>query len=353
MFAGAAAARAAGEIHQKRHVLTPEQLRRRGGAVDRDLDRTEDPATDDAGRWHGGTIIPTLRVGMNAPAPPPLEDVQRAVGDRYEVLDLAGAGGMGAVYRARHTQLGHVVAVKVLPPEVAASRMRQERFRREASIAAQLQHPHLVPVYEFDVRDGLAFLVMPFVRGVTLETLLAGGRLEPDAVLRVLREVGSALDFLHRRGIVHRDVKPSNILVEEDSGRALLTDFGLARPDRSTDGSLTAPGTPLGTPDYMAPEQAAGDEGVDGRADLYALALVAFEALTATLPASSGDRAALARTLHAAQPTLGSLLAGALVTPLAARPDDRPPTAAAWLALLERGRQERRTRITQVAVGLA
>jgi serine/threonine-protein kinase len=288
--------------------------------------------------------------------PAPLEDVQRTVGDRYEVLDLAGTGGMGAVYRARHRQLGHIVAVKVLPPEVAASRMRQERFHREASLAAQLQHPHLVPVYEFDVQHGLAFLIMPFVRGITLESLLAQRRLAPDGLLRLLREVGSALDYLHRNSIVHRDVKPSNILIEEDAGRALLTDFGLARPERPADGSLTAPGTMLGTPDYMAPEQAAGIEGIDGRADLYSLALVAFEALTGTLPAGGPDlkmRTTLARAVRSAHPEVGPLLAAALVAPLAPRPDDRPPTAAAWLGLLERGGRERRTRIAQVAIALA
>ncbi len=289
--------------------------------------------------------------------PPPLEDVQRAVGDRYEVLDLAGAGGMGAVYRARHRELGHLVAVKVLPPEIAASRMRQERFRREASLAAQIQHPHLVPVYEFDARDGMTFLIMPFVRGVTLETLLEGSRPDSGTVLRLLREVGAALDVLHRHGVVHRDVKPGNILIEEDGGRTLLTDFGLARPERSSgqspDGSLTAPGTPLGTPDYMAPEQAAGNDAIDGRTDLYALALVGFEALAGTRPAGGADRAALARAVRAAHPEVGTLLAAALVAPLTSRPDDRPPSVTAWLALLARGQRERHTRILQVAALLA
>ncbi|HEV8265909.1 MAG TPA: protein kinase [Gemmatimonadales bacterium] len=289
--------------------------------------------------------------------PPPLEVVQRAVGDRYEVLSLAGAGGMGAVYRARHRQLGNIVAVKVLPPEVATSRMRHERFRREASVAAQMQHPHLVPVYEFDLREGLAFLIMPFVRGVTLEQVLADRRLDPAAALRVLREVGAALDFLHRQGVVHRDIKPSNIMVEEDTGRTLLTDFGIARTEPSEPstggGLLTAPGTPLGTPAYMAPEQAAGEASVDGRADLYALALVAFESLTGTLPSLRADRAALARTLRASHPDVGSLLAAALVAPLADLPANRPPTAAAWLALIERGQRERRTRLVQALVAFA
>src|ERR1043166_3616119 len=126
---------------------------------------------------------------------PDLVDVQRAVGERYEVLDLAGSGGMGAVFRARHRELGHLVAIKVLPPEIAASRMREERFRREAQLAAQLSHPNVVPVYEFDSRHGLTFLIMPLVRGRSFEAVLAERPQLPLAdLLPVLADVGSALD---------------------------------------------------------------------------------------------------------------------------------------------------------------
>ena len=203
---------------------------------------------------------------------PPPEDVQRAVGARYEVLALAAAGGMGAVFRARHRALGHFVAIKVLPPDIAASEMRQARFKREAALAASLSHPHIVPVYEFDTSKGITFLIMPFVHGRTLETC---GRRATDlaSVRRVLREVGAALDFAHERGIVHRDVKPSNILIEKDTNRALLADFGVARAEESALSTLTAPGTPIGTLAYMAPEQMAGSAELDGRADL---GLVAF-----------------------------------------------------------------------------
>ncbi|HYT72790.1 MAG TPA: protein kinase [Gemmatimonadales bacterium] len=274
--------------------------------------------------------------------PPPLEDVQRAVGDRYEVLALAGAGGMGAVFRARHRTLGHIVAVKVLPPDVAASEMRRKRFQREAALAASLSHPHIVPVYEFDTHEDMTFLIMPFVRGTTLDGMLAEGRRLPLAeLLRVTREIGEALGFAHRRGIVHRDVKPSNILIEDDTGRALLTDFGVAHVVRAQTSSLTAPGTPIGTPDYMAPEQAAGSERLDGRADLYSLALVAFEALTGTRPAAGTDRAALARAVRAARADLPAAAAAALVAPLADSPDDRPASASAWLAEIGRARTHR------------
>ncbi len=163
---------------------------------------------------------------METPDP---ADVQRAVGARYEVLDLAGAGGMGAVYRARHRELGHQVAIKVLPPEIASSRMREERFRREAQLSAHLSHPNLVPVFEFETNEGLTYLIMPFVRGRTLEALLAERtRLSLPDLLRVLHDVGAALDFIHPRGVVHRDVKPANILIEDETGRALLADFGVA-----------------------------------------------------------------------------------------------------------------------------
>src|SRR5438445_8428 len=270
--------------------------------------------------------------------PPPLEDVQRAIGDRYELLSSVGAGGMGFVYSARHVTLGHVVAVKVLPPEVAASEMRMRRFQQEAGLAASLAHPHSVPVYDFGVRPGITFLIMPFVRGPTLERALAQERPSLDAALRVAREIGAALDHAHGRGVVHRDVKPSNILIDDDSGRALLTDFGVAHVVRVATSPLTAPGVPIGTPDYMAPEQAAGEERLDGRADLYSLAVVTFETLTGTRPAQGSDRATLARALRGARSELPLAVATALVAPLALQPDERPRTVAAWLAAVDRAR---------------
>jgi len=228
--------------------------------------------------------------------PPDTAEVQHAVGERYEVLGLVGAGGMGFVYRARHRALGHIVAVKILPPEVAASEMRLKRFQQEAALAASLSHPHIVPVYDFGSREGITFLIMPFVRGTTFESVLATGRPSLAASLRVVQDVGAALDHAHGRGVVHRDVKPSNILIDEDSGRALLADFGVAHVVRVATSALTAPGVPIGTPGYMAPEQEAGSEHVDGRADLYSLAIVAFEALTGTKPGGGTDLPTLART---------------------------------------------------------
>src|SRR6266513_2510053 len=246
-----------------------------------------------------------------------------------------------AMEDARHVTLGHVVAVKVLPPEVAASEMRLRRFQQEAALAASLAHPHIVPVYDFGVRAGITFLIMPFVRGRTLEGMLARERPSLDVALRVAREIGAALDPAHERGVVHRDVKPSNILIDGDTGRALLTDFGVAHVVRVATSPLTAPGVPIGTPDYMAPEQAAGEERLDGRADLYSLAVVTFETLTGTRPAEGSDRATLARALRGARPELAPPVAAALVAPLAPRPDERPRTVAAWLAAVDRRGQLR------------
>ena len=268
--------------------------------------------------------------------PPDSADVQRAIGDRYELLAPVGAGGMGFVYSARHRALGHIVAVKVLPPEVAASEMRLKRFQLEAALAASLAHPHIVPVYDFGSRAGITFLIMPFVRGVTYESVLATSRPPLARGLRVAREVGAALDHAHQRGVVHRDVKPANILIDEDSGRALLADFGVAHVVRAASSALTAPGVPIGTPGYMAPEQEVGSEELDGRADLYSLAVVTFEALTGTRPARGADRTTLARSLRGARPEVSAAVAAALVAPLAPERDQRPGTVAAWLAAVDR-----------------
>jgi serine/threonine protein kinase/tetratricopeptide (TPR) repeat protein len=284
-------------------------------------------------------------------------NVQQAVGPRYEVLDLFSTGGMGAVYRARHRTLGHVVAIKVLPPEIAASKVREARFRREAQLAAHLSHPNVVPVYEFETREGITYLIMPFVRGRTLEALLGERiRLSLPELLRILTAVGAALDFIHPRGVVHRDVKPANILIEDETDRAFLADFGVALAGAgasslasSGDSTLTGIGEYVGTPAYSPPEQLVGAERVDGRADLFALALVAFQALTGELPAAGRDRVALAAALHQRRGDVPAALATALVAPLAAEPHERPPSAAAWLAKVGESRRRYWRRPAMVA----
>src|SRR2546425_8445594 len=192
---------------------------------------------------------------------------------------------------------------------------------------------------------------MTFVRGVTLEERLrSDARLTTDAVLRIVSEIADALGYAHRRGIVHRDVKPSNILLDEDSGRALLADFGIARVEGAGDSPLTQPGALIGTPGYMAPERAPGGH-VDGRADLYALGAVTFEALAGAPPDFRADPTALARALRAARPEVSGREAGALVAPLAERPSERPGTAGAWLAALA-GAKPPRWRWASAAAGV-
>ncbi|MBI2071544.1 MAG: protein kinase [Gemmatimonadetes bacterium] len=276
---------------------------------------------------------------MITPTP---EQLETLTGGRYAVERLLAAGGMGAVFVGRHRNLGSKVAIKVLPQDVAASAVRMARFRREAALAAHLSHPHIVQVFEFDARDDVAYLVMPLIEGETLEQHLArSGPLDYTSLRDLMRQVGSALAFAHARGVVHRDIKPSNILLEEPTGRWLVTDFGVARADLVGDTAITQSGVAVGTPAYMAPEQATGRSDVDARADLYALAAVGFEALTTALPDVALEPSRLAIALRSRRPDLGRRVAEALVAPLAAARDRRPPTVDAWLDLLSQA--ERRS----------
>jgi len=213
-----------------------------------------------------------------------------------------GRGGMGVVYLARDILLERQVAIKVLPPELARDREMRERFLREARTAAQLAHPNIVPVYRADEADGFAWFVMGYVEGETLgERIQALGPMSPGEAIRVLREVAWALAYAHARGIVHRDVKPENVLIERGSGRALVTDFGIAR--RASNPRLTQDGTILGSVHFMSPEQIEG-RPLDGRSDLYSLGVVGFYALSGRLP-FEGDVASavlLAQATHPAPP---------------------------------------------------
>src|SRR5439155_10638617 len=195
------------------------------------------------------------------------------------------------VFVARDNLLGRGVVVKVLPYELAAT-VSVDRFKREIMLSAALQHPHIVPVLSAGETDGLPFFVMPFVEGESLRLRLARGPLSVREAVSVLKDVARALVYAHGRGIIHRDIKPDNILLS--GGSATVTDFGVAKaisasregqqpaPDKS--GTITHIGTSIGTPAYMAPEQAAGDPSTDHRADLYALGIVGYEMLTGSPP---------------------------------------------------------------------
>ena len=208
--------------------------------------------------------------------------VQRALAATYEVDQEIGRGGMGIVYRAKDKRLKRFVAIKLLPPELSFRRDVRSRFLREAETAAQLSHPNIVPIYSVDEVENLVFFVMACVDGDNLGTRLSKRGPMPVAdVRRVITEVGEALAYAHARGVIHRDIKPDNILMDGVDGRALVTDFGIARAV-SGDGDsarLTATGIAIGTPAYMSPEQASGDRDVDGRSDLYSLGIVAYEML--------------------------------------------------------------------------
>src|SRR5438876_160971 len=194
---------------------------------------------------------------------------QEAVAGRYSLERELGRGGMGVVYLAREVRLDRLVAIKLLPPELAAHAKLRERFVREARTAARLSHPYIVPIHAVDEAGSFVFYVMAYVDGETLAQRVASrGPLPPHDATRVLREVAWALAYAHSQGVVHRDIKPANILLERGTGRAMVTDFGIARLAAAS--GETAVGELLGTPEYMSPEQAAG-ESVDGRSDLYSL----------------------------------------------------------------------------------
>ena len=213
-----------------------------------------------------------------------LAALQAALAGRYRVEHPVGQGGMGVVYLAHDLKHDRAVAIKVLRPGVA-SLLGPERFLREIGIAAQLSHPHIVPLHDSGEADGRLYYVMPFVAGETLrERLDKGGKLPPDQALHIIRQVASALSHAHGRGVIHRDIKPSNILLSE--GFALVADFGLARALSrvSETEDISSVGLPVGTPRYMSPEQALGDRSVDGRTDLYALGRVLEEMIAEPVP---------------------------------------------------------------------
>ncbi len=220
--------------------------------------------------------------------------VERALSAHYELDAEIGRGGMGVVYRARDRRLKRTVAIKVLPPELAFRREIKTRFLREAETAAQLSHPNIVPIYTVDESEGLVFFEMAYISGDNLAKRLHDrGVLPVDEVRRIVRDVADALAYAHERGVVHRDIKPDNILLDAENGRPMVTDFGIARAVSDGDSRLTATGMAIGTPAYMSPEQAAGERVIDGRSDLYALGIVAYQMLAGEPPFSAGSTPAM------------------------------------------------------------
>jgi serine/threonine protein kinase/formylglycine-generating enzyme required for sulfatase activity len=213
---------------------------------------------------------------------PPTPEELAALLPQYEIEALLGRGGMGAVYRGRQAALDRAVAIKLLPAELAADAEFMSRFQREARTLAKLQHPGIVAVHDFgQTSQGHLYFVMEFVNGTDLARLIHGPGVNPAQALEVIAQVCEALQYAHSQGVIHRDIKPANVLLTQE-GRAKLADFGLARPTSEETASLTRSNVVMGTPDYMAPEQMAGN--ADHRADLYALGVMLYEMLTGQTP---------------------------------------------------------------------
>jgi eukaryotic-like serine/threonine-protein kinase len=273
------------------------------------------------------------------------ERLQASLGANYTLERELGGGGMSRVFVATEITLGRTVVVKVLPPELAHA-VSIERFRREISLAAKLQHPHIVSLLTAGETEGLPYYTMPFIEGESLRARLARvGELPLADVVRLLRDVAGALAYAHERGVVHRDIKPENVLLTRQ--HALVADFGVAKAlsasATSDEAHQTSLGVALGTPAYMAPEQAAADPLTDSRADLYALGATAYEMLTGT-PPFAGRTAQATLVAHATEtvtpvrdrrPSTPPALAELVMCLLEKRPADRPQSAEAVLIALD------------------
>src|SRR5256714_901104 len=278
---------------------------------------------------------------------PLAQRLSQALGPSYTLEGEIGRGGMGVVYRARDERLKRGVAVKVLPPDLAFREEIRIRFLREAETAARLSHPHIVPIHSVgEGPDGLVYFVMAYVDGESLAARLKRReRLPPEEARRIMMETADALGAGHALGIIHRDVKPDNILLEGSRGRTVLTDFGIAKALTSTTGpgTLTATGVAIGTPHYMSPEQAAGDREIDGRSDIYSLGVVGYQMLAGELPFSAPTVPGIllkqiteqAPNLKDRTPTCPEDLSSCVMRSLEKEPEARWPTADALRRALE------------------
>jgi eukaryotic-like serine/threonine-protein kinase len=274
--------------------------------------------------------------------------VDRVLSSQYELDREIGRGGMGIVYKAKDRRLKRHVAIKLLPPELAFRSEIRSRFLKEAETAAQLSHPNIVPIYTVDEREGLVYFVMAFVDGENLAARLhRSGRQPIDETRRILKEVAEALAYAHERGVVHRDIKPDNILLcVDDDSRVMVTDFGIARAvSEGADSRLTATGMAIGTPAYMSPEQSMGEREIDGRSDLYALGVVGYQMLTGELPFNASSTPALLVKQISERPMpvdekrsdIPPDLSRAVMVLLEKEPANRFPSADAFVTALEQG----------------
>src|SRR5690242_3810528 len=204
----------------------------------------------------------------------------RVIANRYEILELLGEGGMGAVFKAMDRQLERLVALKVIRPELAGNPQVLRRFKQELLLARQVTHKNVIRIFDLGVADGLHFITMDFVQGRDLNALMEDRRFTPEETVKIIRQVAEALDAAHTESVIHRDLKPHNIMLT-DNGKVYVMDFGLARSVENS--GLTRTGALLGTPTYMSPEQAKGT-AVDFRSDLFSVGVILYEMLTGEVP---------------------------------------------------------------------
>ncbi len=249
---------------------------------------------------------------------------------QFEIVEEIGRGGMATVYRARQKSINRMVAIKVLPRALLHDSSFYERFTREVDVIAQLEHPHILPIYDFGEVNGMPYIAMRYLAGGSLAARIRRGPLTPAQIVRPLSQVAQALDYAHQQGIIHRDIKPGNILLDEQ-GNAYLADFGIARVLNST---LTASSI-IGTPSFMSPEQGMG-QPLDGRSDLYSLGIVLFELLTGSEPFSADTPVGLLLkhindplpSLRARRPELSPGIEAVVQKAAAKQPGDRYATAS-------------------------
>src|SRR5688500_9736704 len=297
-------------------------------------------------------VVPSQAHRVPEPVGPPTDPdlrahVERVLAATYELDREIGRGGMGIVYKARDRRLKRLVAIKVLPPELAFRAEIRTRFLREAETAAQLSHPNIVPIYSVDERDGIVYFAMALVEGENIAVRLHRHvSLSPGDARRIMLEVAHALAYAHERGGVHSDIKPDNILLQSGDGRVMVTDFGIARAvTEGADSRLTATGMAIGTPAYMSPEQSMGEREIDGRSDLYALGVVGYQMLSGELPFNASSTPALLVKQISERPTPVDVhrpdappdLARAVMMLLEKEPANRFPTADALVVALDTG----------------